>query len=963
MSHYQQLFKRKGNYDEGFGYKQHKDQWLQRNKGTDEPDTVSTPKTTKSNLNTSDGSRESSVFVTKSSARELGYSSGDDVKGKLRMSWPPEKKSTGVESVQRTYVKNKTSDIGKASTYSFSDNNQLKINHSGEMKDKVKTLSSSFISGDKERSKTTRSNSTAEKFPSEETKISSDQTKAGHSQDSISPTVPNIPLPSIEKGITVTNPKTEQKNVAPTSKTNNNPTPNRLDAHPKKVKKSVRFAPNVDVAQHDRSSKLTTGAKAEENGTQLSDQTEQSKVNITKDLKDESDKNNFDHLSFEFSKEQSQSEVYLEIPEYKCQEQTSNMSSQESEVKVESGQEIPQTDIIVLNGGVEKVEESLDIQTFTETFNSTVEAANHQEPSEISHVKDSVKPCESENPSSPQSPAEHKSEEEASPERNEDQFKKAESSNDQENSGSQRKPVARTNSLKGSANQAEKTKGKLGSWSTGKSPLSKLFTSGGNDKTNKTEPKDAKKPDAKPSGGLLGRLFQSSSEKAEDTTKTTAQDERNDKTQADDKKTEEIKEATTKEMQEEDDVSQVPPQEQDARDHTKEKSHSAEPETLDSNKSEAVSTSMEPSDLLKASTSETPDDLSAVEQTDADANPTNDQESQLQSSEPAGLSVTDPPITVPSVNQATEESINHFTAEKSGDEVLSAPFNDIFGASVSSAPVDPLAKQINNDESAQKPDELLDAPGVEGRDLFSGALFDLNPEPPQGSSNLFGPLDSQEIFVNTPADIFSSPLSGTALSEAASADTFSLLDSQPTENEAILSMTDQLIVPDLAPVNQDEAQTSSPFGTISQTTEQGTDFDIFSSTDVPFTQSPTVNVSDQRGDDASTNQPSAFPIDIFGDNISNSKDVFTVLPSTPGASNSLNDLLGPDTSSTAAPSAQTDLFADSLIFALEPQLLPVSESSDVNLFVDSLSVSDHKSTEQAAENTVTSNSWMDDLLG
>uniref|UniRef100_A0AAY4A423 LIM domain containing 2 n=1 Tax=Denticeps clupeoides TaxID=299321 RepID=A0AAY4A423_9TELE len=28
MSHYQQLFKSKGNYDEGFGHKQHKDRWL-----------------------------------------------------------------------------------------------------------------------------------------------------------------------------------------------------------------------------------------------------------------------------------------------------------------------------------------------------------------------------------------------------------------------------------------------------------------------------------------------------------------------------------------------------------------------------------------------------------------------------------------------------------------------------------------------------------------------------------------------------------------------------------------------------------------------------------------------------------------------------------------------------------------------------------------------------------------------
>ncbi|KAJ0011871.1 hypothetical protein NQD34_012846, partial [Periophthalmus magnuspinnatus] len=31
VSHYQQLFKRKGNYDEGFGHKQHKERWIQKN--------------------------------------------------------------------------------------------------------------------------------------------------------------------------------------------------------------------------------------------------------------------------------------------------------------------------------------------------------------------------------------------------------------------------------------------------------------------------------------------------------------------------------------------------------------------------------------------------------------------------------------------------------------------------------------------------------------------------------------------------------------------------------------------------------------------------------------------------------------------------------------------------------------------------------------------------------------------
>lgn len=923
ISHYQQLFKRKGNYDEGFGHKQHKDQWLQKNKGTQEADALSTPKMTKSNLNRSDSSRESSagVFVTKSSARELRDNSGADVKGKLKMSWPPEKKSTGVDLMQKTYVKKKISEICKTSTYgmSLADNNQVKINLSVERKDKVTTLSSSFTSGVKERTKMT-SHISAEKLTSEEPIPRNDPTKARHS-----PRVLNFSSPSPEKGIILTIQKTEQKNVAPTSKTCSNSTSHRLDTN--KSKKSVRFAPNVDVAQYDPSTQLTTEAKPEERSTQLSDQTEQSKVNKSNDLKDDSDKNNFD----EFSKEQSDGEVYLEIPEYKCPGETSKISNQEPDVKVESSQEIPQTDEAILNGGVDKVEGSPDTQSFTETFNSTEEDVKHQEPSEILQVipKDS----ELDNPS----PAEHVSGEEAILERNKNQFEKSDSANDQENSHSQRKPVARTNSLKGSAKPAEKTKVKLGSWSKGKSPLSKLFT-------NKTEPKDAKKTDVKPSGGLLGRLFQSSSEKAEDPTKSTVQDERTDTTHTDDKKTEEVKEAVTEEMKKEGDMPQVTTQEQEAGEQIKEKSHSAEPNTLEYNKSEAVSTSM-PSDLLKTSKRDAQDDLTVPEQTDS--NLIGNQVSVLESSEATGWSVTDPPISVESVSQASEESINHI-AEKSCDLVLTAPFtDDIF---VSSAPVQPLVNHINSDESALMINEE--------REPSSSTLFDLNDELPENSPNVFGPPDTQVIF-KCP-----SSLSAAALSEAAPADPFNLFDSQPmpTENEMIRGTTDQLIVPDSEPVNQHEDQTSSPPSASSQTSEQVTDFDIFSSGDVLITQSNAVNVS-EGGADASTNQPPAFPGDIFafGD-ISNSTDVFTVLPSTTVTSNSLNDLFGSDTLSTAAPSAQTDIFADD-IFASGPQSLTASEPSDVNLFADSLVAYDNNNTEQTADNTVTSSSWMDDLLG
>ncbi|XP_040000040.1 uncharacterized protein LOC120799159 [Xiphias gladius] len=872
------------------------------------------------------------------------------------MSWPPEKKNTGVNPSQRTYtpaLKNKIPDTGIEATYSMNfteyqkrDRDQLKINHRGEMKDK----------GVKEQSKKTGFNSAD--LPSKEPKPWSDPTKAASVQDSISPTVLSFSSPSMKKGFTVTNQKTEQTNVAPISKTNYNPTLNSLDAYPKKARKFVRFAPNVDMAQYHQSSQLISDAKKEE----FSDQSEQNQVNKHKDIKDET--NDFDHLRSEFSKKQSESEVNLAIPEYKCHGETTYKSNQESDAKVESSQESPQADLTILNGVVQKVEESHDTQSLNITSISTHDVMTHQKPSDQFDVipRSSVNPFESQDPGSLHSSAGQMTKEEASHESNKNQLEKSDSANDQENGGSQKKPLTRTNSLQGSAKQAEKTKVKLGSWSKGKSPLSKLFTSGGNERTNKAEPKDAKKPDVKRSGGLLGRLLQSSTEKPEDVTKLAAQGERQDKTHTDDKNTEEVKEAITEEMQKKDVMPKVIPLE---REHMK--SNYADPSTLESNEYEDISKSTQPSNLHKTAASEIGDDHTAPNQTDV-------KESDLQSSDTKDLSVTDPglaeskdlPAAVQSLKQSSEESICQLTTEKSADEVLSDPFNeDILGDSVSSVLADPLAIQINTDEYVQKPNELFDAPDEGRRNLVVGGLFDLNHEPPEDSSNLFGLSESQEIFGNTPGDMFSFPVSDMPLSASASSESFSLLDCQTisAENKVMLSKTDQLTVPDPAPLNQDESQTSIPFGTNRHTSEQGTNIDIFSSNDVLFTQSPSVNVSDQGGADAPTTQLSNFADDIFGvSNISNSADVFAVLPSSPATSNTLNDLLGSDASSAVVPSAQIDLSADD-IFASGPTLLPVSGANDADSFMDSLLVSEGNNTKQAAENTVTNSSWMDDLLG
>ncbi|KAF0047326.1 hypothetical protein F2P81_000959 [Scophthalmus maximus] len=543
ISHYQQLFKRKGNYDEGFGHKQHKDRWLQKNKGIDEPDTLSTPKTRNPNLNPSGGLREVSVgvIVTNTSVREPGENSGAGVKGKLKMSWPPEKKNADINTVQRTNtptLKNKTLDTGKLVTYGMSftenqkiDRNQLNVNHQGEMKDK----------GVKDQK----------------------PDPPGSIQGGcISPREHSLSSPSIAKCFIVPNRKTEQKNLTPTSKTNYDPIVKKLD----KVRKFVRFSPNVDVSQYDQE--------------ELADQSEQNQENKSKDIKDQI--NNFDHLTPDFNEKQSESEV-------------------------ENIQESPQANIAAVIGSIEK--ESYDTQILTKTFNSSQDVTAHQKPSDQLDV---IPNCPV-NPYGSQDPT-----------------------NNQDNDDIQKKPVVRTDSLKGSTKQTENTKVKLGSWSKGKSPLSKLFMS--------------KKP--------------------EDITKS---------------------------------ATQVSPLDQDYM-----KSNAVDPNTLDSNTDEDISKSTEPPTLHKTSTGRTDEDHPQT-------NPTDDQRSDLESSE----TVTEPRITESKEIPATVRSVNQ-SLEKSTKE--------------------------------------------EGRNTESGAFFDHNHEPPQDSSNLFGLPDDQEILGNKPVDVFSSSESDIPLS-------------------------------------------------------------------------------------------------------------------------------------------------------------------------------------------------------
>ncbi|XP_051809452.1 uncharacterized protein LOC110960373 [Acanthochromis polyacanthus] len=842
ISHYQQLFKRKGNYDEGFGHMQHKNHWLQKNKGTDEPDAKSTPKITKPKLSTTVTSRESPTEAIKLPAKESGSKSGTEFKGKLKMSWPPEKKNSGlnltqqtrasslkksgtdepdakstpkvtkpklsttvtstessadaiklpakesgnkngtefkgklkmswppekkdneVNLTQQTYassLKNKISEFDKAAavTKSFSENQKNdKLNYKIDMRTKAvkeKSKIAGFVS--------------AEKLPIEKTSL-----KTGHFQ-----------VKSSENSISVMSQKTLQSGVTPATKTNSS-TPNRLD--PNKVRKSVRFSPHVDVTQNDQPSK--SSSEAENN--MLSDQPEQSEVTAI------SDNTNVDRLTSEISGECQEREIYLEIPERKCQEETTSKSNQESDVKEKNSQEIPQTEITTPNK--EKVDESLH----TQSFSSTQDIMMQQEPVEKPDVppRNFVNACESENLNIPQSPARNVTIVEFSLQKNENQLEKTDSINDQGNSGDQKKPLARTNSLKGSSKQADKTKTKLGSWSKGKSPLSKFFTSSGSDKTNKAEPKDGKKPEVKTSGGLLGRLFQTSSEKTEETKKTA--DERNKKTHADDKNT--GKEKETKEMQKEKDKSQVSPLEPDVQNNTKVKSQPSEPNTLDSN-----CRSTEPSNLPQIPARESGDNQTA-----------GDKESNLQSSEATDLSVSEPETESedpPSLNTVHDESISELIPEKSSEDILNDPFkDDTSGDSVSSALADPLAIQIITDESGQKPNKLLDASDEGEGKLCNEPHAILNHEHPRDSSIC---LD----LSNTADDAFSSSLNDTQTKQQ-DLDLFgaeNLTKQQDLDSYSADNQTKQQDLDPFGADNQTKQQDLDPFGADNQTKQQDLD--------------------------------------------------------------------------------------------------------------------------------------------
>lgn len=457
----------------------------------DEPDTMSTPTRTQSKLNTSDVSRQSpaGAFVTKAHEREMGLSCNSDVGSKLKKSWPPEKKNTEMNTAQRIAVpapKNMISDTGKTAAINMSFSNIHNTPKTQERK-------SSYSDSDSLMSIpfTSKTYSSSEKLPSGKPRLSNGPLKLEHLH--VSPV-------ELETGSPVLNRKNKQTTVAPIIKTAH-PSLGRLDAKCQvKLRKSVRFAAYDDFSHYDQSSQQQLTTMDEKLWTDKDDGSQTPQVHVPKDEKGISENTN-------------SSNVNLKALENKCLDEMAPRSNTEPDVEIERSQEIPQVLDRVVNGGVNKaMNASHHDQSGTESVignsNSTQDTLKgaHEE---LNAIAGNLK-------SLPHNPVEPTSTEDASLHSNENEVVKPESTKEHDGGSSQK-----TNSPKAPLKQSDRSKVKLGSWSKGRSPLSKLFPLSGNG-TNKVQPKDTKKPPGKPSGGLLGRMFQSSLEKVEDTVESTA---------------------------------------------------------------------------------------------------------------------------------------------------------------------------------------------------------------------------------------------------------------------------------------------------------------------------------------------------------------------------------------------------------------------------------------------------------
>ncbi|XP_072525571.1 uncharacterized protein [Salminus brasiliensis] len=128
-SHYQQLFKRKGNYDEGFGFRQHKDSWIPK---TDDlkPESKISPAFKQESVGVDSTVR---LSASVSHLQSSDVKTKNCPKSKLSFKWPPENRRTKLSADQNMTDSKKYEAFRSRNVYNKNtvQSSQYKMNRAG----------------------------------------------------------------------------------------------------------------------------------------------------------------------------------------------------------------------------------------------------------------------------------------------------------------------------------------------------------------------------------------------------------------------------------------------------------------------------------------------------------------------------------------------------------------------------------------------------------------------------------------------------------------------------------------------------------------------------------------------------------------------------------------------------------------------------------------------------------------
>ncbi|XP_067218626.1 microtubule-associated protein 1B-like [Chanodichthys erythropterus] len=508
--HYQQLFKKKGNYDEGFGHRQHKDRWLAKteepkptNKFSSEPTCVDGP------LGSSTGASS-----PQQRHRDARFKSPDN--RKLTISWPPENKGT------RQYPVSQSTSLASRRTTDRSNGDHSSARSSRNFLEKKR-----FNSGLDEMDRSVQLSPRV--YEKTNTYLSPFTIKGGVKTPPSEPVYTPHPGGSktlqkiadtssqsrtrskVSKGGTAMSKDLNSVTSRPDSVREPSLAEDERADSPTKIKKSVRFASNLNTdgenntqisSEEVESSTEAFVEPAVVNGDVMTAKRDMTTLKSGIEIEESSEEclidtihnlNGSDSVTHPKASDGQMQDPFHHSTGIGLQESISSVQSnlgettKVDEAKMSKMKTIPNPEELQVNDitacGTESFKPNSELcdleqdaemsdEGVTET-NANVITSKNQESTDI--IKD-----ESKDP---------------------DMVNMPPKSDDKRNTKVSDKKAT--------------DKGNKGSWSKGKSPLSKLFTSGPNKKENKSEPKtEIKRPDNKPRN-LLSRLFSATETESE----------------------------------------------------------------------------------------------------------------------------------------------------------------------------------------------------------------------------------------------------------------------------------------------------------------------------------------------------------------------------------------------------------------------------------------------------------------